>query len=159
MKVRDIMSQDLACCTPETPLQDVAQMMVERDCGAIPVVLDEDRRQLVGVVTDRDITIRLVAQGINPLDKRARDCMSSPVVSVSMDASVEEACTTLEAHQVRRMPVVDSSNGTCCGMIAQADLARYAPSSETADLVKRVSQPSPAFDSVETQPVERDRRE
>ncbi len=149
MKVRDIMSQDLAYCTPDTPLQDVAQMMVERDCGSIPVVLDEEGRQLVGVVTDRDITIRIIAQGMNPLGKTARDCMTSPVVTVNLDASVEEACQSFEEHQVRRMPVVDSSNGACCGMIAQADLARYAPSSETAEVVKRVSQPTPSIEKAD----------
>jgi CBS domain-containing protein len=149
MKVKEIMSQDLAYCTPDTPLPAVAQMMVDRDCGAIPVVLDEDHRQVVGVVTDRDITIRIVAQGMNPAEKRARDCMSSPVVTVNLDASIEEACQALEEHQVRRMPVVDSSNGTCCGILAQADLARYAPSSETAEVVKRVSQPAPSIDAAD----------
>jgi CBS domain-containing protein len=146
MNVKDIMSQDVACCTPDTPIQDVAQLMVDRDCGAIPVVDDIDTRRLLGVVTDRDIAARIVAQGFDPLEKTAADCMSTPVHSVPLDATLEEAERTLQEHQVRRLPVIDSSNGACCGIIAQADLARYAPSSETAETVKRVSQPSPTID-------------
>lgn len=151
MKVKEIMSQDVSYCTADTPLQEVAQMMIDHDCGAIPVVDDVDARRLIGMVTDRDITVRLVAQGRNPVDACASDVMSSPVRTVDMEASVEEAAQELESHQLRRMPVVDSSNGVCCGIIAQADIARYAPSSETADLVKKVSQPSPQLGA----PVER----
>ncbi len=146
MNVREIMSQDVACCTPDTPLQEVAQMMVDRDCGSIPVVDDLDSRKLLGLVTDRDITIRLVAQGMNPVDRTARDCMSKPVISVNLDATIEEAIKTLEEYQLRRLPVIDTSNGACCGLIAQADLARYATSSETAEVIKRVSQPAPVVD-------------
>jgi CBS domain-containing protein len=146
MNVRDIMSQDVACCTAETPLQEVAQMMIDRDCGAIPVVDDIDNRRLLGVVTDRDIVTRVVAQGYDANDKTASDCMSTPVFTLPLDASLEEAEATLQEHQVRRLPVIDSSNGACCGMLAQADIARYAPSGETAETVKRVSQPAPTID-------------
>lgn len=145
MKVKEIMSQDVAYCTADTPLQEVAQMMVEHDCGAIPVVDDVDTRHVVGMVTDRDITVRLVAQGKNPVDACACDVMSKPAYTVDAEATIEEAAQELEAHQLRRIPVVDSSNGACCGIIAQADIARYAPSSETADLVKKVSQPAPSL--------------
>jgi CBS domain-containing protein len=143
MRVQEIMSQDVAYCTPDTPLAEVAEMMVEYDCGAIPVVDDIDDRRAIGVVTDRDIVIRVLAQGKDPLECTARDCMSSPVFTVAIDAEVEEAEQRFEEHQIRRLPVVDSSNGVCCGMISQADVARYAPSSETAAMVKRVSQPAP----------------
>jgi CBS domain-containing protein len=157
MNVKDIMSQDVAYCTPDTPIQEVAQLMVDRDCGAIPVVDDIDTRRLLGVVTDRDITARIVAQGFNPLDKTASDCMSSPVHTLPLDATIEEAERTLEEHQVRRLPVIDTSNGTCCGIIAQADIARYAPSSDTAEVVKRVSQPSPTIDQrVRVEPKDQD---
>jgi CBS domain-containing protein len=139
MKIRDIMSQDVEFCLPGTPLQEVAQQMIDRDCGAIPVVSDSEARQVLGVVTDRDITIRMVAQGLDPTVHTARDCMSTPVVTLDIDATVAEAQQVLERHQVRRIPIIDSSNGVCCGMITQADIARYAPSSDTAAMVKRLS--------------------
>ena len=146
MNVKDIMSQDVVCCTSDTPIQEVAQMMVDRDCGAIPVVDDIDSRRVLGVVTDRDITTRIVAQGFDVLEKTAADCMSSPVHTLPLEATLEEAERSLQEHQVRRLLVIDSSNGACCGILAQADIARYAPTSETAETVKRVSQPSPTID-------------
>ena len=79
MKVNDVMTQEPACCTPETPLRDVAKMMVESDCGEIPVVDSQRTMRPVGVVTDRDIVVRCVAAGKNPLEAEAEDCMSSPV--------------------------------------------------------------------------------
>src|SRR6185503_2169755 len=97
---------------------------------------DIDSRRLLGVVTDRDITTRIVAQGFDPNDKTAADCMSTPVHTLPLDASLEEAEMSLQEHQVRRLPVIDSSNGACCGILAQADIARYAPTSETAETVK-----------------------
>ena len=143
MKVRDIMTTDVACCTPETRLQDVARLMVDRDCGEIPVVDGSDTRRPVGVVTDRDITCRLVAEGRNPLDLRASDCMSSPAISVRPEDDVDECVRTLEDHQIRRVPVVDGT-GKLCGMVAQADIARHGSKSDTAKVVKEVSKPTDA---------------
>jgi len=143
MQIRAIMSQDVVFCLPTTPLQEVAQRMIDRDCGAIPVVSDQDERRILGVVTDRDITIRLVAQGVNPVASTAADCMSTPVVTISLDATVDQAQQMLQQHQIRRIPIVDSANGMCCGILTQADIARYAPSSDTAAMVKRLSQRVP----------------
>src|SRR5262249_51459336 len=123
MQVREIMSDNLVCCKPETSLGEVARMMVDHDCGEIPVVGPGNSRKPIGVVTDRDIACRAVAQGRNPLELTARDCMSSPVVTVSADADVEDCCRTMEDRQVRRVPVVDE-RGDCCGIVSQADIAR-----------------------------------
>jgi CBS domain-containing protein len=79
MKVKDIMSTDPACCSPETKLQDVAKLMVEHDCGEIPVC--DGAGRTVGVVTDRDIVCRMVAKGLDPTGRPARECMSSPVIT------------------------------------------------------------------------------
>src|SRR6266568_4202653 len=76
MKVRDMMTGDPACCTAETSLPEVARMMVDRDCGEIPVVDNTSSKVPIGVVTDRDIVCRTVANGLNPLDLTAADCMS-----------------------------------------------------------------------------------
>ena len=142
MKVKDIMTTSVACCTPETSLHEVARMMVDNDCGEIPVVDGRDTMRPVGVVTDRDITCRTVALGQNPLLMRASDCMSSPAISVRPDDDVDDCVRTLEDHQVRRVPVVDEA-GRCCGVVAQADIARHASKSDTAAVVREVSRPNP----------------
>src|SRR6188508_793527 len=82
MLIEEVMTREPVCCTTETGLQEVAQMMVEHDCGEIPIVQSTADRRVLGVVTDRDIVSRLVAQGKNPLDHQAGTCMSQPVVTV-----------------------------------------------------------------------------
>src|SRR5581483_10552042 len=138
MQVREIMSRALVCCWPETPLRDVAQLMVDFDCGEIPVV-DHDARRPLGVVTDRDITCRAVAQGRNPLELSASDCMTSPAVTVTPDMAVEDVCRMMETHKIRRVPVIDQG-GSCCGMVAQADLARRVGDQQVGRVVEVVSQ-------------------
>ena len=142
MQVREIMTQDVACCTPDTALTEVARMMVECDCGAIPVVERKDgRKKLVGMVTDRDIVCRTLAEGKNPVDLTAGVCMSQGVVTARPEESVEECCQKMEEHQVRRILVTDE-NDECCGIVAQADIAQQAPEHETAEVVKDVSKPT-----------------
>ncbi|MGH9195687.1 MAG: CBS domain-containing protein [Acidimicrobiia bacterium] len=138
MIVNQLMTRDPACCTPETTLQDVARMMVEHDCGEIPIVRGRHDKRLVGVVTDRDIVCRTVARGTNPLTVTAQDCMSTPVVTVTPDTTLEDCVEVMEEHQIRRVPVVDAT-GMCCGIVAQSDIAKRAPEEDTADLVKEVS--------------------
>ena len=140
MKVRDLMTQQVASCTPETGLEEVAAMMVDCDCGAIPVV-DPQTRKAVGVVTDRDIVCRAVAKGQNPLGMKVDQVMSMPIAAVGPDASLEDCLAEMERVQVRRMLVVDEQ-GLLCGVVAQADIARAAPEHQTAELVKDVSKPS-----------------
>jgi len=141
MEVKDIMTPDPACCTPDTTLQRVAELMVENDCGEIPVVENAASMRPVGVVTDRDITCRAVAKGLNPLTLTASDCMTTPAVTVTPDTSLDECCRVLEENQIRRVPVVDE-NGSCCGIVALADIAKHAKKRETAEVVREVSEPS-----------------
>lgn len=141
MKIRDIMSKDVAVCTPSTPIPEVARLMVDKDCGCIPVVDGAETMRPLGVITDRDICCRIVAEGENAADMTARDCTSSPCVTVTPDTSVDDCCRTLEENRIRRVVVVDDS-GRCCGMVAQADIARNAGASETARVVETVSEPS-----------------
>jgi uncharacterized membrane protein/CBS domain-containing protein len=138
MKVSEIMTKDPTYCVPTTGLKDVAQMMLEHDCGAIPVIENPETKKPVGVVTDRDITIDTVAHGKNPLHMTAGEIMTFPVLTVTPDTSVDDCCTKMEDNMVRRMVVVDQ-NGSCCGIVAQADIARNAPQFETAELVKDIS--------------------
>ena len=139
MKVLDVMSKNVACCGIDTPLQDVAGMMVDCDCGEIPV--SEARGRVIGVVTDRDIVVRGIAHGRNPLEMVAGDCMSSPAVTVQADMSIKDCCDVLERNQIRRVPVVDAS-GTCIGIVSLADIARNASGKATAEVVQEVSRPS-----------------
>jgi CBS domain-containing protein len=141
MLVNEIMTANPACCTPETTLREVAQAMVEHDCGEIPIVRSRSDKTLVGVVTDRDIVCRLVAAGKNPLEASASSCMSSPVVAVRESTPIEECARLMEESQIRRVPVVNGG-GMCCGIVSQADIAKYASRKIVADLVKDVSQPA-----------------
>jgi CBS domain-containing protein len=139
MKVKDIMTTSPACCTPETSLQETAQLMVEHDCGCVPVVENKENMKPVGTITDRDICCRTVAEGKNPLEMTAGDCMTTPIVTVSEDASVDDCCRVMEEKQVRRVPVVNAQGG-CCGIVAQADIAHHIPTGQTGSVVREVSQ-------------------
>lgn len=143
MQVKEIMTPNPACCTPDTNLRAVAQKMVDNDCGCIPVVEDEESMKPVGVVTDRDIVSRTVAAGRNPLELTAGDCMSSPVVTVTPETNVDDCCNTMEENQIRRVTVVDGRGG-CCGMVAQADIARHGSGHQTAEVVQDISRPTGA---------------
>ncbi|MFZ5562048.1 MAG: CBS domain-containing protein [Pseudomonadota bacterium] len=138
MQVQDIMTRSPACCTPATTLQEVARMMADCDCGEIPV-LDRQRRP-VGVVTDRDICIRAVAQGRDPARLRAQEVMSAPAITVRAGEDVTRLCELMEEKQIRRVPVVDDS-GVCCGIVAQADLARQLGGRAAGEVVRDISQP------------------
>lgn len=147
LQVKDVMTQNPVCCTPETGLGEVARLMTEHDCGEIPVVDSEKTRTPVGVITDRDIICRAVALGRNPLEMIAGECMSSPSVIVTPETSLEECCKTMEASLVRRIPVVDETGG-CCGIVSQADIARNASKEDTAEVVKQISQPTVSASNV-----------
>ena len=114
-------------------------MMIQNDCGEIPVVDVGDR--LIGVVTDRDIVCRVVAEGKNPIGYTVESCMSQPVITVNEDTPVEEVIATLEKHQIRRIPVVDGGE-RCVGIVAQADLAWTGDERQVGELVREVSRDS-----------------
>jgi CBS domain-containing protein len=141
MQVKEVMTTDPACCVLETSLQEVAQMMIDHDCGEIPVVENKQNYLPIGVITDRDIVCRTIAKGINPLDLTVAECISRPCVTVTPEMSIEECSRILEANQIRRVPVVDAS-GSCCGIVSLADIALRARQSIVAEVVKEVSEPS-----------------
>jgi CBS domain-containing protein len=143
MQVKEVMTADPACCISETGLQEVAQMMVDHDCGEIPVVENKEMKLPIGVITDRDIVCRTVAQGRNPLDLTVADCISKPCVTVTPDMSIEECSRIMEENRIRRVPVVDAAGG-CCGIVALADIALHAKKSMAGEVVKEVSTPTAA---------------
>ena len=136
--VTSVMTANPGCCNADTPLRNVAQMMIDHDCGMIPVV-DEAGRP-VGAVTDRDIATRIVAAGIDPSTCGAGDAMTSPVKTVSMTTSLYDATCVMEAEKIRRVIVVDAE-GKLAGVAALADLALAGKDQATAQVVKEVSEP------------------
>lgn len=143
MQVKEIMTTDPACCTPQTSLQEVGKMMIDHDCGEIPVVENRESNLPIGVITDRDIVCRTVARGLNPLDLTVAECMSTPCVTVTPDMSVEECSKIMEENKIRRVPVVNAA-GSCCGIVALADIALHAGRNVAAEVVKEVSKSSSA---------------
>ena len=139
MKVRDVMTNDPACCTPDTSLRDVARLMVENNCGEIPVCESKSSRHVHGVVTDRDIVVRTVAKGRNPLDLTAADAMTTPAVTVTPETDLDQCANLMEDRQIRRVPVVDE-RGAVVGIVAQADIVRTARDQVAAELVREVSE-------------------
>lgn len=133
-----VMTANPACCKGDTPLAEVARMMLENDCGQIPVL---EGNQPVGVITDRDIAVRMVAEGRETASARASDCMTTPVSTVPKSGSLADCCEVMERNQIRRVVVVDD-NGAVCGIVAQADIARTGRDEKTAEVVKQVSEPT-----------------
>lgn len=119
MKVRDVMTSDVVTASPDTTLEEVATMMKEEDTGVIPVLDDDD--QLVGVVTDRDIVVRCVAQGSNPSETTVEEAITEDLQTVEPDTDVREAARLMGEKQIRRLPVVE--NGEFVGMLSLGDIA------------------------------------
>jgi CBS domain-containing protein len=141
MKIKEIMTENPICCVRDTSLEEVARMMVENDCGAIPVVEDQEGWKPVGIITDRDITCRAVAEGRNPLEMTAEEVMTLSPVTVSEDASVEECIREMETHQLRRVLVVNADQG-CSGIVSLADIALHTGEKEVVEVVEEVSRPA-----------------
>jgi CBS domain-containing protein len=144
MKVQDVMTTNVRTCVPDTPVRQAALLMRDGDCGAIPVIeasSGQGEGRVIGIVTDRDIACRIVANGLNPLEMSVGACMSTPVVTVRFNSGLTECCRLMEQRKVRRVPVIDES-GRCVGIVSQADVARHAPEARTGDLVQGISQPA-----------------
>lgn len=140
MRVHEVMTIHLSECTVETKLTDVAKMMLDEDCGAIPVIESKENPKPVGIITDRDIVIRSIALGKNPLEMRASDCMTSEVFTIDEDAQLADCYDVMINNKVRRVVVLDGK-GLIKGIVSQADIAVNAPNADTAGVVERISQP------------------
>jgi CBS domain-containing protein len=124
MQVQDIMTQNPMCAEPTASLQQLSRMMVDCDCGGIPIC-ESGTDRLIGFVTDRDIVCRVLAKGFNPLQMTAQDAMSTDIKTARPEASVDDIVRLMERYKVRRIPVTDDQ-GRLVGIVAQADLARRA---------------------------------
>jgi CBS domain-containing protein len=142
MKAKDIMTASPCCCSPTDSVQDVARTMRDHDCGAVPVT---DEGRLVGIVTDRDLTVRALASGMDH-EARVNDVITREPCSCHADADLSEVQRVMSDQQVRRVPIVDADK-RCVGIVSQADLARavadgrHLSEHEVALVVERVSMP------------------
>lgn len=141
MNAQDCMTTKVECCHKDTDLVTVAKRMKDNHVGVIPIVEENGQRKLVGLVTDRDIVLRLVSEGVDPAKAKAKDCMSSQIVSVRLDTSIEECCRLMDEKKIRRLPVVNEK-GNLEGMIALADIAHHGSEHLCNKVVKGVSEPS-----------------
>jgi CBS domain-containing protein len=136
-----VMTKEVASCTPEVSARGAARLMAEEHVGSLPVIDLEDGRRVVGVVTDRDLVLRVMALGRDPEATRIEDVMTKRVVTCLPSDDLDEATDRMMAHQIRRLYIVDA-NGHLEGVIAQADIAsRSGDRNKTAQLVERLSQP------------------
>lgn len=138
MRVKDIMTGSPTFCVPDTVLQAAARMMCDSDCGEIPVLENARTMRPVGVITDRDIACRAVAQGKNPREVKVYEFMSAPAVTVTEEMGVDQCVEVLERNHIRRVVVVDAA-GRCCGIVSQADVALKCGAQKAGDLVREVS--------------------
>lgn len=142
MKVKDIMTADPNCCLITDNARKAAQIMKKEDVGSVPVVKSGEKRELAGIVIDRDLCLSVVATGKSPDSVSVRDCMSGESVACHADDDIRRAADLMKQHQVRRIPVVDRQN-CVCGIIATADIARAHEfdRSSSGEVIEHISQP------------------
>jgi len=142
MKVcSEVMTKSLICCTPDDSTAKAAQLMKDEDVGSIPVVRKDDDLELVGIVTDRDLALNVVAESRDPKRTKVDEVMSRDPVTCLPEDDVERALDAMAERQVRRIPVVDS-RGLLVGIIAQSDVAtRLANPTIVGEIVGEISRP------------------
>ncbi|MEO7042025.1 MAG: CBS domain-containing protein [Gemmatimonadaceae bacterium] len=141
MKAQDIMTSDPACVTPETSLHDAAKLMKDRDVGMLPVVDGDGSSKLVGLITDRDITVRHVAAGHASADCKVREAMTTKTTTCPKNADVMDVMKVMGDEQLRRIPVVDERSNLV-GVISQADLVLRLDDAVASDrTISKISKP------------------
>jgi CBS domain-containing protein len=139
MNCSEVMTKNPSCCLPSDTVFDAAQLMKSEDVGPIPIVSDKETKKLEGIVTDRDLAIKVVAEGRDPKNTRISEVMTTGIVTCSPDDNVDKALDLMEQHQVRRIAIVDE-NARLVGIISQADVAtRIDDAEKTAEMVEEVS--------------------
>lgn len=139
-KCSDVMTRDVVTCTPESNIVDAARLMKTEDIGPVLVVDNETNRTLVGIITDRDIVLKVIAEGQDVGSARVGDAMSKKLVTCRADDDVEVAMQSMAQFQLRRIPVVEE-NMRLVGIISQADVATRVDAPEkTGEVVKEISQ-------------------
>jgi|SRR5687768_1634527 len=139
-KARDVMTKELVYASPQDTVSHVAELMKMEDIGPVLIVDNEESRRLVGIVTDRDLVLKVIAEGQDPKTTRVEEVMSKKLVTCRADDDVENAMKAMAQYQLRRIPVVEDDN-RLVGIISQADIAtRVGEPEKTAEVVKEISE-------------------
>lgn len=134
--ISEVMTSKVCSIDADKPVAYAAKMMRDEDVGLAPIV---EGKRLVGTLTDRDIAIRVVAEGKDPQSTTVREVASTDLVTVDPEQDLDEAVRLMAQHQVRRLPVVEE-DGRLVGVVAQADVAKQADDRQTGEVVERISQ-------------------
>ena len=138
----DVMTMDPTCCLASDPVARAAEIMKTEDVGSVPVVADETTKHLVGILTDRDIVLQIVAEGKDAMTVAVEEAMTRNPVTCKPEEDIQNAFDRMSQHQVRRIPVVDGRDRVV-GIIAQADLATRLDRAEKFEkAVENISQPT-----------------
>lgn len=139
-KCNEVMTKTPVCCLPNDMVAEAAGLMKSGNIGSIPVIENEQTKKLVGIVTDRDLALKIVAEGLDAKSTKVEAVMTRNVVTCHAEDNLQKALDAMAEHQLRRIPIVDNDN-KILGIIAQADVAtRVDQPEETAELVKEISQ-------------------
>lgn len=145
-KCAEVMTKDPVCCTPADTATAAARLMKDSDVGPIPVIENEQTRKLVGIVTDRDLALKVVAEGRDPNAVKVEEVMTREPSTCRAEDELQKAVGLMAERQLRRIPVVDEA-GKVVGIIAQADVATKTETPEkTANVVEEISKPRAAAD-------------
>jgi len=133
--VREIMSSGAECAQETETIQDAARKLADLNVGSMPICGEDER--LKGMITDRDIVVKVIAEGKDPKSTKVSELAEGKPVTIGADDSVEDALRTMSEHKVRRLPVIDGRE--LVGVVSQADVARNLPDEKTGDLVEAIS--------------------
>ncbi len=135
-----VMTKDPVCAYPDDTVAHVARLMKNEDIGPVPIIQNDASKQLIGIVTDRDLAMKVVAEERDPKQTRVSDVMSTDVVTCRANDNIEMALKAMSKNQLRRIPVVEDGN-MLVGIIAQADVAtRMNAPEKTGEVVKEISE-------------------
>lgn len=139
-KARDVMTKDLIYASPQDTVSHVAQLMKREDIGPVLIVDNEESKRLVGIVTDRDLALKVVAEGRDPQTTYVEEVMTRKLITSRPDDDIDNAMKAMAQYQLRRIPVVEDDN-RLVGIISQADVAtRVDEPEKTAEVVKEISE-------------------
>ena len=141
MKIETVMTKQPVCCSPSDTVQRVAQMMRQQDVGAIPVVSDVASKQLVGIITDRDLCVSAMADGKDPRTTPIADYFTKQAITCAPEETLDACEQKMKQHRIRRIPVVDKQNA-CVGIIVQADIVRVDKPESFQALINEISRPN-----------------
>ena len=139
-KARDVMTKELVYASPQDTVSHVAELMKMEDIGPVLIVDNEESKRLVGIVTDRDLALKVVAEGRDPQTTTVEEVMTRKLITSRPDDDIENAMKAMAQYQLRRIPVVEDDN-RLVGIISQADVAtRVDEPEKTAEVVKEISE-------------------